>query len=144
MNIDFMERSNETIDAINSFYAAAGYNGRATDEDKVFLAKSGEKILGAVRITKENRSPILRGMFIHPDHRGSRIGLNLLKILPEYLNSFREPCYAIPHDHLLNFYGKIGFTEVMPDEVPEFLKERFMEYCNRGLRVSLIKRNPNE
>ena len=144
MKILFTARSNETLDAINSFYEIAGYNGKVTDDDKVFLAKSGESILGAVRIAKENQSNVLRGMFIHPEHRGTGIGLSFLSILPEYLNRLQKPCYAIPHDHLLNFYGTIGFTEVTSDEIPSFLNERLRDYRNRGLKVTLIKRNPHE
>lgn len=144
MNIIFKERAYENLDDINLLYEIAGYNGKASIDDKIFLAKLGEEILGSVKIAKEHGSHVLRGMFMHPEHRGSGIGLNFLKVLPTYLDSLEQPCYAIPHDHLLNFYGAIGFKEIRPDEVPEFLKERFLDYLNRGLKVKLIKRDPNQ
>lgn len=135
------ERTSESIESINHFYAQAGYGSKANEQDKIFLCKSSSnEILGAVRFCIEERQLVLRGMYFLENFRGKGLGQELLKETTTYIDASKMDCYAVPYNHLVNFYGLIGFKEVGSQDVPHFLSERLKSYKERRLKVTLIKR----
>jgi GNAT superfamily N-acetyltransferase len=141
MGLEIKERSTESIEDIWAFYSRVGYSGGITLLDKIFVALHDHELIGVVRIAFEEGYPILRGMQILPAYQRKRIGISMLKHLEPYLDSLQQTCYSIPYDHLLPFYGRIGFSVANAEEVPAFLQTRHKDYENRGLKVAPMKRS---
>jgi GNAT superfamily N-acetyltransferase len=141
MNVSFTERNSESLEAINQFYKLAGYGSQAKEEDRIFLCKLDQKnIIGAVRFCLEENHLILRGMYFLNEYRGKGLGKELLNSTIPFLTGAKMDCFAVPYEHLLNFYSLIGFQELEEKDAPRFLNERLDSYKNRGLKVTLIKR----
>lgn len=123
---------------LDEFYQQAGYLRAVSKEDDVYYAEKNGQKLGVVRVSNEHGYPVLRGMQILESYRGRGIGSELLEFLQESIGP--EPMFCIPNDHLVNFYGKIGFSEIEPGDAPEFLAERLNGYLLNGLKVLIMMR----
>lgn len=100
------------------FYKKIGYGGTFRGQDNLYFVEEDEQILGVVRIALENDIQVLRGMQVLDIHRGSGIGTKLLQYLDEYFTN--EPVYCIPYKRLVNFYGSIGFNELIKTQPQNF------------------------
>lgn len=49
-------------------------------------------------------------------------------------------CYGLPFDHLMDFYGSIGFAAISVENAPPHLRERYHAYGAKGGRVLVMKR----
>jgi len=120
-------------------YSAWGYSGGMTLVDTAWLAEADDELIGVVRVSPENGTLVLRGMRIAEDWRRRGIGTRMLRELAAWLG--HRECYCIPYDHLVGFYGQIGFAEIATGAVPAFLAARLADYRKRrGLRVSIMVR----
>ena len=126
------------IDVV-TFLRAEGYTQHIQAADEIVAGWIGSEVVGAVRLATEQGVTVLRGMRVRHDMQRQGIGLRLLEALAAMLG--RRNCYCIPYSWLLGFYGRIGFEEARPDQVPAFLAERHARYTERGLSVSLMVRN---
>jgi len=128
-----------SADWLREFYQKAGYNRSVTDDDDIFYAEENGEKLGVVRISNEYGFTVLRGMQVLELFRGQGIGKKLLKYLQNSIGL--EPVYCIPNDHLVNFYGEIGFAVIDSNDAPEFLTERLNGYIEKGLKVLIMMRD---
>ena len=124
-------------------YEAWGYDGGVQPADTVFLAEEGERgeLVGVVRLTLEEGVRMLRGMQVAPEARRRGVGTRLLEALVARLGD-ADPCWCVPYDHLLAFYGQGGFVEHALEGAPPFLVERIGRYRREGLAVTLMRRPP--
>lgn len=91
----------------------------------------------AVRFCVENEIALLRSMLVAEEFRGKGVGQLLLREFEDFLNSKKvDRTYCIPYRHLIDFYGKIGFKEIPLHQVPLFLLERFLSYCQKNPHLS--------
>ena len=141
MKITYQRRTDESLDSIHQFYRQAGYTGNATEMDQIFLCKANpNEIVGAVRFCQEEGCLVLRGMYFLKEYQGKGLGKGLLYFTIPYLNSMKSDCFAVPYDHLIHFYGQIGFQELNPVNAPPFLSDRLRSYRSQNLKVTLMKR----
>jgi GNAT superfamily N-acetyltransferase len=114
---------------IRAFYRAANYAGNVGTGDRVILADDGTQLLAVLRLVRENGITILRGMRVLAGQQRIGLGTRLLAAVDQLLES--ESCYCIPYQHLVQFYGQIGFREIDPDAAPPFLADRLQDYRTR-------------
>lgn len=123
-----------------SFYKRVGYFQPVTSDAKIVAASlPGGDIAGVVRLEKENGVLVLRGMQVSPELQSAGVGLRMIKLLEEKIDS---ECWCMPHDWLTGFYGKVGFRRVEAEEAPEFLRERFRANVVKYPHLILMKRDP--
>ncbi len=123
---------------INLFYASRGYMNSVDGDVAVYIAEHRGRIIGVVRLCREEGHSILRTMHVHQDYRGQGIGRRLLEAFQEEIRA--ADCYCIPFAHLVGFYGAIGFRQIPPQEAPPHLQERLREYLARGMDGIVMKR----
>lgn len=119
--------------AIHALYERCAYHGGLADTDQILVVSSGSDLLGAVRLCREDGVVVLRGMQVDPDHRRRGIGISLLDACAEALGT--RTCFCLPYDHLIDFYGRVGFQLLDEGELPPFLLERFRRYRHAGVAV---------
>lgn len=127
-------------DLVVTFLRNEGYKEAIQEADQVFAAWNECEVIGAVRLAVENGVTVLRGMRVRHDLRRNGIGTLLLHKLAESLGS--QTCYCIPYGWLLEFYARIGFEKIGPDQTPDFLRDRLTNYRDRGLNVEVMARIP--
>ena len=136
----FLNTKASTLNELPDFYLKCGYGGTFDRTDDVFYAIEGDHIFGVVRISQEHGAFVLRGMQVLPEFRGKHIGRKLLSYMVEQISQINAPCYCLPHNHLAQFYGKAGFINAEPTDVPEFLIKRKLKYEAQGLNIDLLVR----
>ncbi|HEY4219124.1 MAG TPA: GNAT family N-acetyltransferase [Gemmatimonadaceae bacterium] len=126
-------------ETLGVLYRAWGYRAGITPGSVVFAAMLGAETVGLVRRTIEDDTTMLRGMYIHPEHRRRGIGTQLLTAFVADLGD--ADCYCIPFTHLVSFYGQSGFRVFPESAAPAFLRERLAVYRAEG-RDMLVMRRP--
>jgi GNAT superfamily N-acetyltransferase len=124
--------------ALAALYAAWGYRAGIAPADVVYVAERSGTVVGIVRRSREDGLTMLRGMYVSPAARGTRVGTSLLAAFARDLGA--GDCYCIPFAHLTAFYGKAGFV-VMPELVaPAPLTARLQRYRLEGHDVLIMHR----
>jgi N-acetylglutamate synthase-like GNAT family acetyltransferase len=111
---------------VQAFYASVGYFHAITADCIVISAKTGDTVVGAVRLAPEGGVLVLRGMMIAPSYQRQGLGTRMLWEVSKFIGS-RE-CFCLPHAPLEGFYGIIGFGRIEDDDAPPHLRERLAEY----------------
>lgn len=130
--------SPEEISEVSELYREAGYTPGVLPSDRIVVAESDGRLVGAYRLAREHDVLVLRGMRVHLALRRRGIGIRLL----DALQDIEEPCYCVPHAYLQGFYGRVGFVSLQAEEMPAFLCSRAAEYRAEGLDVVVMKREP--
>lgn len=125
-------------EALASLYGSWGYRAGIASGSVVFVAMLDDTIVGLVRRTVEEGTTMLRGMFVHPEHRRHGVGAQLLAGFVEQLPAV--DCYCLPFTHLVSFYGRCGFAVVPEPNVPSFLIERVTRYRSEGHDMLVMRR----
>ena len=127
------------LERVRAFYRASAYAGEVAAADRVVMAEEGNCIVGLVRLVRESGVVVLRGMRVAPDQQRQGIGARMLATVDQVLRT--EACYCIAYQHLLAFYGRIGFQELGPAAAPPFLAQRLNDYrARRAERFCLLFR----
>jgi len=126
------------LPAVRELYREWSYRGKAQPEDTLVVAEHDSRIVGVVRMTLEHGFVMLRGMRVQPEFQRTGVGTRMLRLFEEQLGD-RE-CHCIPFDHLLDFYGQIGFRKLAPKDAPAFLVERVEAYRAEGQKVAIMRR----
>jgi len=123
---------------VADLYRETDYAGGVLPSDRIVVAKSDGRLLGAYRLVREHDVLVLRGMRVRAALRRQGIGTRLL----DALQDIEEPCYCVPHAYLEGFYGRAGFVSLEKAEMPPFLRTRATQYRAKGLDVIVMKREP--
>jgi N-acetylglutamate synthase-like GNAT family acetyltransferase len=121
------------LEAIKAFYATCGYTGPTESKDDVILARTGDTLVGVVRLVQERAVHLLRGMYLRQDLQRHGIGSKMLKKFELLANTRRlEEIFLTCGPHLEGFYGQIGFHKAGPSiDPPSFLVQRSHGYSSR-------------
>lgn len=120
------------------FYQEVEYAGGVAPADVVVLAEEEGRIIGALRLCQEQGALVLRGMRVQEEWQRQGVGTRLLQVANERIG--QRTCYCLPHLHLKELYGRIGFAPVKPASVPKFLRLRQAEYREQGVETILMKK----
>jgi N-acetylglutamate synthase-like GNAT family acetyltransferase len=136
INIEIV--ATEDIQRVRALYDECGYDGGVAETDLVIAAKSGDALVGAVRICLEEGVTVLRGMQIKQAYQRRGIGRTLLSVCEKTLD--RGVSYCLPYRHLVAFYKAGGFEVVAEATLPDFLQTRLHSYVSGGQNVIAMKR----
>ena len=125
---------------IRAFYETVGYGGGVSAADVTLAARFNGRLLGAVRLCTERGVLVLRGMQVDPDAQRKGVGRALLGHCLPYLDT--GMAYCLPYDHLVKFYGQIGFEVTSPESLPAFLADRLTGYVSSNLPTIAMRRIP--
>lgn len=117
------------VELIRPFYEEQAKRPGLREEDLFFVAQQNAKIIGCCRLCIEEKTPVLRSMVIHAEHRRRGIGTALLLNFETFLNEHQlHKTYCLPYAHLAGFYGQIGFQLISESQAPLFLQSRLSDY----------------
>lgn len=122
-----------------AFYASQGYESGISAEDVPLAALDGERIVGLVRLVREEGHQILRGMFIDAAYQRRGLGARMLEALEAHMDP-EAPCWLLCPPRLHRFYGRIGFEPARDDAMPAHLRPRVARY--RALAPNGAMRRP--
>lgn len=125
---------------VGRFYKTVGYGGGMSEADVTLAATMKGRLVGAVRMCTEDGVIVLRGMQVAPALQRMGIGHALLDHCVPYLN--KGAAYCVPYEHLVKFYGQVGFVETPPELLPAFLAQRLAGYVVSNRRTLAMKRVP--
>ena len=125
---------------VAAFYETVGYGGGVSSADVTLTARSAGRLAGAVRLCAESGVIVLRGMHVAPALHGQDIGRALLDHCVPYLD--KGEAYCVPYEHLVRFYGQVGFVVAPPASLPPFLAERLAGYAAANRRTIAMRRLP--
>jgi N-acetylglutamate synthase-like GNAT family acetyltransferase len=138
MNVKIRQANADELEKVNAFYKSCGYYASANPADVAYVAEDEDSIIGAVRLSIENKIPVLRGMFVDKKYQRKGIGKLMLfhfeKALPN------QDCFCLPFSHLVDFYGIIGFRQIDKSDLPPHLQQRLEQYLADGLKMTAMKR----
>ena len=117
------------------FYREAGYPV-PIGEHVAWGAWQGEEMVGAIALSIEGGTAILRGPEIIHARRRRGVGRSLLRAAEPDLR--RRSCYVIAYRHLVRMYREMGFTRCVEGDGPEFLRRRIHDLNRRGWDVLLL------
>ncbi|TFV99474.1 N-acetyltransferase [Oxalobacteraceae bacterium OM1] len=123
-----------------ALYAEGGYTGGVASADRVFVARLGSELAGAVRLCPEGGTTMLRGMQVRARYQRMGVGRALLRACVPFLDA--GVAYCLPYTHLVAFYEAAGFRVAGVDEIPEFLRRRLEGYLAEGQRLLAMRRGP--
>lgn len=133
----------DEIRRIAAFYRSLGYTPSIGPEDVLVVAELDGSLCGVVRLCQEQGVLVLRGMRVRQDVRRQGIGTRLLEATEPLVAE--QECFCIPHRHLHDFYGRIGFVPIAASQAPGFLQERLARYrAEYRLDVILMRRSSRE
>lgn len=123
---------------VQSFYASVGYGCEINRDDRILLARVDNRIIAAVRLSREFDQLVLRGMYVAEERRGQGVGTRLLESTSAVIDE--SECWCIPFARLANFYSRIGFRVCEGGDIPLFLADRRKKYTTGGKKVVIMKR----
>lgn len=110
------------VTRVNDYYETHRRSRGANAGDFILLAEDDGRLIGVVRLCREQGHLVLRGMSIQRDYRRQGLGTRMLRQLVEHIGD--RDCFSLPWAHLEGFYGVIGFERVADEHLPAFLRER--------------------
>lgn len=121
------------------FYRSMDYTQDLDEANLFYAAFYQDKIVGQVRLVRENGILLLRGMQVKGEFQFLGIGTRLIQMLEKDIGN--EICYCIPYGWLEKFYSQIGF-QIVDDfmAVPQWLSERFEKYLEQNQEFVLMRR----
>lgn len=114
---------------VNKFYKANRARGKAKGNEKVFVVRDGQAIVGAARVAYISGSDFLTGVQVAQSHQRRGIARALIH---EIISLQEKACYTFPYKHLISLYKSLGFIEVQADDFPKPVLMRFERYRAHG------------
>ncbi len=106
-----------------AFFESDGW-GDPPKKGTAFIARDGRIVGNLTLIEVAPQTVIVEDVLVAETHRKKGIGRQLMHAA---MNSRGGKLYLCCHPERLQFYGHFGFTEVPFDELPEPVKEFFID-----------------
>jgi predicted N-acetyltransferase YhbS len=123
---------------VGDFYRTVGEDETPAQSEIVFTARDDGNIIGAVRlVVSEHGVFVLRTLNVAPAYQRQGIATRLVEMLIKKLEE--NACYCLPYPHLKHFYERHGFREIGVERLPEFLRQRYLEYSKTFAVIAMMK-----
>ncbi|MBL4831327.1 MAG: GNAT family N-acetyltransferase [Aliivibrio sp.] len=136
-NLTFLELEPIKLPLVSKLYKEHYPAGRPKRGETIFIVKSDQVLIGAVRFQITDNAQLLTGMLIHPEFRGLGIGHLLLEHCKKQISATKCYCFSFPH--LTNFYYQHHFEEISENQLPESLRGRFKRYVDSGKQLHSLQ-----
>ena len=123
---------------VNAFYAGEGRSVLVSDGERWVLAEVEGRMVGVLRICREEGHQVLRTVQVASSHQHRGIGKRMLACAEPLLEG--SPCFCLPFSHLTHFYGRIGFEPVATATAPPHLQDRLARYRLHGPGMIVMRR----
>jgi N-acetylglutamate synthase-like GNAT family acetyltransferase len=137
-NIQITCNESQDITEIIDFYKSVNEDVYIDTNEKVFLAKVKNQIIGSVRLVNEKDYYVLRTLNILPIFQRKGIGTRLVRSLLPYVKE-KTRIYCLPYPNVKEFYQQFGFHQISHQELPEKLKHRYLEYKKEFDVIAMVK-----
>ncbi|MBL4580621.1 MAG: GNAT family N-acetyltransferase [Gammaproteobacteria bacterium] len=124
---------------IQELYAIWGQAFAYLLNDQTFVAEVNGEIVGAIRLSFEDSSFVVRSLFVHQDFRGAGIANALLQKVEMELGVAEAYCLPFPEQEKL--FSSIGFNPVAGLAAPDFLISRREIFHQSNQDVIIMKRS---
>ena len=125
-NISVRQARPDEIDWINSKYDEVNFIHSNYLNDYIIIAYLENQKVGLGRLVQLDEKNIeLGGIYVFPNYRRLGVAEKIVRSLCED-NPFSEmSMWCLPFEHLVDFYGKFGFSaKNIPGEIPEKMKKK--------------------
>jgi N-acetylglutamate synthase-like GNAT family acetyltransferase len=119
-------------------YRAWKYAGTIAVSDRVLIGTFDNQIVGLVRECWENKTLLLRGVWVDPTYRRQGVGQQLLAAFVARIQNV--DCYCLPFAHLIPFYQRQQFQLIDDESLPVFLAQRLASYHQNGRNIVPMRR----
>lgn len=123
---------------ILQFYKSVNEHIRLGKNERVFTAKEGNQIIGAIRLVDEGNYCVLRTLYILPEKQRQGIGKALVKRLLQQLPK-AIPLYCLPYPYVKRLYANFGFRQISPEKLPRKIKVRYQKYIKAFEVIAMEK-----
>lgn len=137
--LNLIEANADSLYLFNRFYRQNGHKGKARPEHKTWGLTLDSELVTVVRLEPFPWGILLRGLWVHKQHRGKGLGGQLLNLLQQELSS--APCFCLPYSDLIDFYRRHGFEETIQN-TPESLLQQWRRYLARGENLKVMQYRP--
>ncbi|PCI75342.1 MAG: hypothetical protein COB20_13130 [SAR86 cluster bacterium] len=143
LNVASTIKTRVAVDAdllqIQELYAIWGHAFAYLLNDQTFVAEVNGEIVGAIRLTFEDSSFVVRSLFVHQKSRGKGIAIALLQKVEMELGVAEAYCLPFPEQEKL--FSSIGFNSVAELTAPDFLISRRAILNQSDQDVVIMKRS---
>ncbi|EDP57153.1 GNAT family N-acetyltransferase [Vibrio sp. AND4] len=115
---------------IKRLYKAHYPAGRAKRDELIITASIDNCIVALLRMKTVEKSRLLTGMLVVPEHRGTGVGNALLEYCTRKIFSEGDYCFAF--SQLEGYYAQHGFKTIEGTELPNSLKNAYFRYIESG------------
>lgn len=129
--------SKERYKDAQEFYSSVGYLKNIGEEDRIIGAITQDRIIGAVRIAREDGVFVLRSMQVSLNFQRQGIGTGILNVANSLIE--KNICWCIPYEWLESFYNQIGFKKIEEDHALLFLQKRIIETRQHARVIMMVK-----
>ncbi|WP_413700651.1 GNAT family N-acetyltransferase [Psychromonas sp. KJ10-10] len=110
---------------VNQFYKRVYKKGIADKSEAVFVLKNSQGIICSAKLKQLDNQLLLTGVACDPEYQQQG---HASKLVTTLLNKQNQKIYCFPYPHLEQFYLRLGFTPLLPDDAPSIIQQRFLHY----------------
>jgi N-acetylglutamate synthase-like GNAT family acetyltransferase len=103
-------------------------------DDKVFLVKKHQRIIGLAKIQAFDNQAWLHGLYIQVDQRQQGYGSGLVDFI---CNQLKQPCCGFIQPERQTFYQHLGFEACAEHAIDNVLIQRFRHYQKTKPRLTI-------
>jgi amino-acid N-acetyltransferase len=105
--------------------------------DTVFVARCGERIVGAAALEVYGDGGLLRSVVVAAQHRGTGLGQRLVEAVMALARAKHLPAVYLLTTTAASYFPKVGFVETSRDRVPAGVQQsvEFVSACPASAAV---------
>lgn len=129
--LHFEQAAPLSVPLVDKFYQAQGYKIKCGRNERVFTLSHPEKgIIAAARLVPQGADYWLRNLLVARFWREKGLGKLLMQtLLPEL---YPGACYCFALKHVEEFYSKLDFQCLLPEDCNSQIAQRYQQYRSRG------------
>ncbi|OHB24063.1 MAG: hypothetical protein A2542_00440 [Parcubacteria group bacterium RIFOXYD2_FULL_52_8] len=137
-NVSIRQAQETEYALVTAFYSSVGEVVVPAKDEIILIANINQKIVGAIRLCREEGILVRRTLNVLPEHQKQGIGSRLFLAMDAIIGG--ETCYHLPYAHLQKYYESLGLRTISPSELPPHVHERFLTY-SKSFSVIAMRSN---
>jgi GNAT superfamily N-acetyltransferase len=139
--VEFKEWHESNFRVVNKFYKSQNHKGRASGDERVFIAQKRCEnshqlnIIAAVRLIRYQGYYWLRSLYVEKSIQGNNVGSLLLSFLNQ---NIQQTIHCFPYIHLKRFYQNCGYSLTKLNDLPLPLQQLHQRYSTKSDRILIM------